>query len=191
VTGFPGPIDPALRARCARIRLFASDVDGVLTDASIIYGDDQLELKAFSARDGLAMRLATWCSFPVAWVTGRTSAAVARRARELGVEVVQGAGDKAADLRALAEAHGIALDEIAFIGDDLNDLPALRVAGLPLAVADAAPEVLALAAHVTSAAGGRGAVREAIELIFRAQDCWDASVESYLARLAEAHGSRQ
>lgn len=167
----------------AGIRMLACDVDGVLTDGTITYGSGNLELKSFNIKDGLAIKLAVWSGLPVYWLTGRSSDAVVRRAAELDVQLVQGATDKDAGLRQLARDTGIDLAEIAYIGDDLNDLPALRLAGLPIAVADAAPEVIAAAAWVTRVPGGRGAVREAIEAILEGQGRWENAIDIYLARL--------
>lgn len=172
--------------RLAGIKLLACDVDGTLTDGSITYGSGILEIKAFNIRDGLGLKLASWYQFPVVWLTGRTSDAVERRAGELNVQVYQGASDKAAGLRHVANDRGIALEAIAYIGDDINDLPALGIAGLPIAVADAAPEVLAVAAYVTKAPGGAGAVREALEYILRGQGRWEEAVQTYLSRLQGA-----
>ena len=171
----------------ASIRLLVCDVDGVLTDGSVTYGQHGLELKAFNIKDGLAMKLAAWAGLPVVWLTGRTSEAVARRAAELEVEVVQGEGDKARGLQAIARAHAVPLSAIAYVGDDLNDLPALRCAGLPIAVADAAEEVRAVAGYVTRASGGHGAIREIIEAILHAQHRWDEAVDLYLERIREVH----
>ena len=171
----------------SQIALLVCDVDGVLTEGAIIYGSRELELKAFNTKDGLGMKLAEVNGFPVVWLTGRSSEVVERRARELGVSVQQGAMDKAAGLRAIAARCGVTPAQIAYLGDDLNDLPALRLAGLPLAVADAVPEVIAAAAFVTTAPGGRGAVREVLELILRGQGRWEAMIDGYLAYL---HGER-
>ncbi|HEY3418597.1 MAG TPA: HAD hydrolase family protein [Armatimonadota bacterium] len=169
--------------RLASIKLLACDVDGVLTDGSIIYGSHNMELKVFNIKDGLAMKVAAWSGFPVVWLTGRSSDAVAHRAAELDVQLFQGANDKDAGLRMIAETRGVALEEIAFIGDDLNDLPAQRICGLPIAVADSAPEVLEIAAYVTKATGGHGAIRETIEFILRGQGRWQAAMDNYLGRL--------
>ncbi|MHB9023888.1 MAG: KdsC family phosphatase [Armatimonadota bacterium] len=169
--------------RLAAIKLLACDVDGVLTDGSIIYGSRNLEVKIFNIKDGLALKVAAWSGFPVVWLTGRSSDAVAHRAAELDVQLFQGANDKDLGLRMIADARGLSLQEIAYIGDDLNDLPALRICGLPCAVADSAPEVLAIAAYVTKATGGSGAIREVLEYILRGQGRWDADVENYLGRL--------
>lgn len=183
-------ITPAILTRAAHIKLLACDVDGVLTDGSITYGDGDLALKTFNVKDGLGIVLAGESGLPVVLITGRTSAAVARRAKELRVQVYQGVMDKDAQLRRVAADAGVALDDVAYIGDDLNDLPALRIAGLPVAVADAAADVRAQAAYTTHHPGGRGAVREIVELIFTAQGRWDTVVESYLARLRVAQLSQ-
>jgi len=174
-------MDP--QARLSRITLLACDVDGVLTDGSIIYGSGSVELKAFNIRDGIAMKMAWLTRFPVVWITGRKSDAVARRAGELNVQVYQGMADKEVGLQTIAENRKVALEEIAYIGDDLNDIPAMRIAGYPIAVADSAPEMLALAAFVTKAVGGHGAIRETIEHIFRAQGRWDDAVQAYISSL--------
>ncbi len=168
------------------IKLLVTDVDGVLTDGSIIYGNGEVELKAFNIKDGLGMRLAGQSGLPIVLLTGRSSEAVTRRARELGVRVRQGTQDKGAGLRAIAAETGITVEEIAYVGDDLNDLPALRIAGFPVAVADAVPEVLESAAYVTKTAGGHGAIREVIEYILRNQGCWEGAVTAYLDQLYAA-----
>ena len=171
------------------IKLLACDVDGVLTDGSITYGSGNLEIKAFNIKDGIAMKLAWLNEFPVVWITGRRSEAVTRRADELNVRVYQGMADKEAGLHAVAEDRGLSVEQIAYIGDDLNDLPALRIAGFAVAVADAAPEVIAAADYVTNAPGGRGAVREAVEVILRAQHRWDDGIEVYLNSLRGLRGT--
>jgi 3-deoxy-D-manno-octulosonate 8-phosphate phosphatase (KDO 8-P phosphatase) len=160
-------------------RLLACDVDGVLTDGSIIYCSGNQESKMFSIKDGLGIRVATLSHFPVVWLARRTADAVARRAAELNVQLYQGMSDKEAVLCRVSADLGIPLEQITYIGDDLDDLRPMRVAGLAIAVADAAPEVQAAAAYTTAAAGGKGAVREVIEMIFRAQGCWDAALERY------------
>lgn len=165
------------------IKMLVCDVDGTLTDGSIYYGDGGVESKAFSVKDGLGIRLAIESGLDVVWLTGRNSAAVARRAAELGVEVAQGAGNKDTGLREIAVAHQLLLEEIAYIGDDLNDIPALAIAGLPIAVAGSADPVIALALHVTTAPGGYGAVREAIERILAAQGILKTSEEAFVSRL--------
>lgn len=173
------------------IKLLVCDVDGVLTDGTVLYGSGGVELKAFNIKDGLAMRLAAWNDLPVIWLTGRTSEAVARRAAELDVQVCQGAANKDAGLRQLARERGVELQDIAYIGDDLNDVPALRLAGLPVTVADAVAEVKQLAAYITQAPGGRGAIREIIEVILRGQHRWDAAVETYIQRICGENNAAQ
>lgn len=144
--------------------LLALDVDGVLTDGSIMLDDDGREIKRFNVRDGLA--ITTWLRLGLhaGVITRRAGRAVEHRMRELGVpHVVQGCTDKREAIAKLAERCGVPLAQAAFIGDDWPDLPALRVVGFPIAVADAAAEVKAAAKFVTISRGGRGAVREAVE----------------------------
>ena len=156
------------------IRLFVMDVDGTLTDGMITYAADGLELKSFHARDGAGIKLLPLAGVTPAIVTGRTSAAVSRRAKELGIEiVVQGAGDKRGVVDRLREEAGIAWPEVAFVGDDLTDIPPMRMAGFSAAPKDADPEVRRIATYVCEARGGRGAVREAIETLLRRQGAWD------------------
>ncbi|MHB9105484.1 MAG: KdsC family phosphatase [Armatimonadota bacterium] len=169
--------------KIGRIKMLACDIDGVLTDGSIIYGTGNLEVKVFNIKDGIALKIAWLSHFPVVWITGRKSEAAVRRADELNVQIYQGMADKEAGLRAVAEERGLQLEEIAYIGDDLNDIPALQLAGYSIAPADAAAEVTALADYTTKARGGRGAIRETIEHIFHAQGRWDEAVTAYLASL--------
>lgn len=164
---------PCLR----RIRLLAMDVDGVLTDGRLIYDAEGRELKAFHIRDGLGIRLAQAGGLTVAFITARKSRMVADRARELGVEEVhQQVADKADKLREIAQRRGLAMAEVAYLGDDLNDLRAVQAAGCGIAVADAAPELRALADHVTAAPGGYGAVREVVTAILQAQGTYEQVV---------------
>jgi len=148
----------AVRAR--RVRLLLFDVDGVLTDGTILLGSG-VELKSFHVRDGLGLQRLMGAGIEVAVISGRRSAAVARRMAELGVHhVFQGVEDKLAVLERLRSSLGLEKREIAVVGDDLPDLPPMRAAGLAIAVADAQAEVKAAAHWVTETAGGRGAVRE-------------------------------
>jgi 3-deoxy-D-manno-octulosonate 8-phosphate phosphatase (KDO 8-P phosphatase) len=177
------------------IRLLAMDVDGVLTDGAILWsapsgGGEAYETKGFHVQDGLALSVARGTPLQIAWITGRRSAVVERRAQELGVtDVHQGARDKGAVLESLIARGSLATAEVAFLGDDLNDLPAFQAAGLRIAVGDAAPELIALADWVAERRGGRGAVREVVETILRAQGRWEEAVAAFLARLREL-GSR-
>src|SRR5438552_2564903 len=169
------------------------DVDGVLTDGTIVWtarpqGGSVVETKSFSVKDGLGLSLARTAGLPVAWITGRTSSVVERRAMELGVtEVHQGVRGKARVLEEIKSRRALSTAAILFIGDDLNDVPAFHVVGVRVAVADAALEVQALADWVTRAAGGRGAIREVIEAILRAQGRWEEVVERYYQQLEQEH----
>lgn len=172
-----------------RIRLLALDVDGVLTDNGIYVGpiDGQaVELKRFDIQDGLGQVLLRTAEIPVVWVSGRHSEATTLRARELRVEeVLQVAGPRKLEaLGALLERRGIAWADTAFVGDDLADLPVLRRVGLPVAVANAVEEVKAVAAYVTRARGGHGAVREVVEALLKARGVWGELLERYFTEPA-------
>ncbi len=159
--------------RAATIRLLALDVDGVLTDGRIYYGNDGEELKAFNIKDGLGIKLLQRSGVQVAIITGRQSHIVTRRAGELGIEdVVQGRDDKHQALLELGRQHGIGIEECAYMGDDLPDLGAVSAAGLGMTVADACQAVREAADWVSKAAGGDGAVREACEFILSARGEW-------------------
>ena len=164
----------------SNISLIVFDVDGVLTDGSVIVNDLGVEAKRFFVRDGFAMRAAMTLGVQIGVITGRTSRTVTLRMTELGVTLVhQGMKDKAMALETLCQRAGVTLEETAYMGDDLIDLPAMVRCGYPMAVADAVEEVQAVARYVTEASGGRGAAREAIEHILKAQSRWDELVEQY------------
>ncbi|MDD2663482.1 MAG: HAD-IIIA family hydrolase [Dechloromonas sp.] len=170
-----------LRARAAQTRLIAFDIDGVMTDGGLTYTDDGHELKTFNVQDGLGIKLLQKAGIEVAIITGRKSGVVAARARDLGIEHVhQGVADKRATLAALLERLGVQWPECAFMGDDLIDLPAMTRCGLAIAPANARPVVKEIAHTVTEAGGGRGAVREAAELILEAQGRLAAAFAPYL-----------
>jgi 3-deoxy-D-manno-octulosonate 8-phosphate phosphatase (KDO 8-P phosphatase) len=163
--------------RFARIRLLLLDVDGVLTDGRIVYTDAGQEIKAFHVRDGSGLKFWQRGGGRVAILSGRSSSAVGRRGVELGIDpVVQGADEKLPALRRILSETGLRADQVCAVGDDLPDLPVLTRCGLAAAVADAAPEVRAVAHFVTTAPGGRGAVREVVEWLMRAQGTWDPVV---------------
>ena len=171
---------PDLRARCAAIDLLIVDVDGVLTAGGIIYSDDGAELKQFHVRDGSGLKIWQFVGKRSALITGRRSKVVDVRAAELGIDpVIQGAADKVPAYRELLRAGGWRTEQVCYVGDDVPDLPILRHCGLAVAVADACPEVLAEAHYVTQASGGRGAVRDTIELVLRCQGHWQAIVEKF------------
>jgi len=170
-----------LGERCAAIDLLVLDVDGVLTDGRIIYADNDVEVKAFHVRDGSGLKLWERAGKRSAIITGRTSRVVDVRAAELGIaQVVQGAAEKLPAYRQVLATAGVGPEQNSYVGHDLPDLPLLCNCGLAVAVADACPEVRAQAHHVTLAPGGRGAVREAIELILRCQGHWQRLVEGFL-----------
>ncbi len=151
--------------------MLALDVDGVLTDGKIYYGNNGEELKAFCIKDGLGLKLLQQTGIKVAIITGRRSAIVNRRAAELGItDVVQGREDKLQALLELCERWDLDLQDCAYMGDDLPDLAAICAAGLGLTVADAARAVCEAADWQSNFKGGQGAVREACELFLNARD---------------------
>jgi 3-deoxy-D-manno-octulosonate 8-phosphate phosphatase (KDO 8-P phosphatase) len=176
--------DEALAARCRALRLVVSDVDGVLTDGTVLLLPDGGEAKAFHIRDGLAVVLAHRAGLRTALLSGRSSESVARRARELGIPVVrQGVSDKAAAFAEILGAEGLSPHQAAYIGDDVNDLPAMVQAGLSAAPADGAFEVRAQAYMVTDARGGHGCFREFVEAILRARGEWESLMQTIGAAL--------
>ncbi len=170
-----------LNTRAANIKLVAFDIDGVMTDGGLHYTDDGHELKTFNVQDGLGVVLLRRSGIRVAIITGRTSNVVSCRAKDLGVEhVFHGVGDKGAVSGQLLEQLGLQWSELAFMGDDLIDLPAMTRCGLAIAPANARQIVKERAHMVTEAGGGKGAVREAIEFILAAQGKLDAAFAPYL-----------
>jgi 3-deoxy-D-manno-octulosonate 8-phosphate phosphatase (KDO 8-P phosphatase) len=164
---------PSLQQRCAGIALLVLDVDGVLTDGGIVYGTGDLEVKQFHVRDGSGLKLWHLAGKRSAVITGRTSPLVQVRSAELGVGLVlQGAADKLPAFRGVLEWAGVEARAACYVGDDVPDVPVLRQVGLAVAVADGCAEARAAAHYVTRAAGGRGAVREVIELVLRCQGAW-------------------
>ena len=183
-------LDPRI---AGRIRLVALDVDGVLTDGGLYVGrvaDHPVELKRFHVHDGLGVWLLRQAGLVVALISGRAAEATRIRARELHIDEVleddTGAGRKLAPFEALLTRQGVTAAECAFVGDDLADLPVMRRVGLPIAVANAVPEVRAAAAFVTETPGGAGAVREVAELLLRAQGAWERVLAQYFAERGDA-----
>lgn len=163
------------------IRLLVTDVDGVLTDGSLYFGNSGEEIKAFSILDGLGIKLLRDTGIDTAIITGRVSDLVARRAGELKITTIyQGREDKITALQELSTDCGIPLSSIAYVGDDLPDLAAIRAAGLGIAVANAHAFVAEHADWQTSARGGAGAIREVCELIMKAQDTLLDAWEQFL-----------
>lgn len=166
--------------KISSIRFLILDIDGVMTDGSIIYGNNGEELKTFDVKDGAGMKYWRRAGHRAGIITGRSSAIVERRAAELDIEFVEmGAKDKTPAFRRMLEAAGVAPEETAMIGDDLPDMPLIARAGLGIAVADAVEEVKEAAMHVTKKAGGHGAVREAVEAILKAQGRWEGILSRY------------
>jgi len=170
-----------LKKRAAGIRLLALDVDGTLTDGRINIGPEGELFKSFSCKDGLGISASLRSGLKIAIITGRTSPILRVRAAELGItdDLYCGIAEKGSALRQLAGKYGVTLEETAFMGDDLNDLPALLSAGLAAAPADASEDVKSRCHFVSSRNGGNGAVRELLELILRSQGKWDGIVAAY------------
>ncbi|HSF07286.1 MAG TPA: HAD hydrolase family protein [Methylomirabilota bacterium] len=168
-------------ARARQVRLLVADVDGVLTDGRMVLSDRGDELKAFHARDGVAVALAKRAGVRTAFITGETSPLAKTRGDKLAVDaVVLGARRKGEALAELCAQFGLTPGAAAYVGDDLLDVPALQRAGLAIAVADAVREVKAVAHVVTRGRGGSGVLRECVELILKAQGSWRATVSAYV-----------
>lgn len=162
------------------IKLIVFDVDGVLTDGTIILDDLGRESKRFFVRDGFAIKAAMGAGVKVGVITGRSSRCVTLRMGEIGVDLlIQGCQNKLIAMETLCQRAGVLMEEAAFVGDDLVDLAPMLRCGYPVAVADAAAEVRQAAAYVTEAPGGRGAAREVIEHLLKSRGLWDKVVEEY------------
>lgn len=172
-----------MKERADKVKLIAIDVDGVLTNGKIIYSDGSEE-KQFAVIDGLGISLARRARVEIAFISVRESEPTSRRARDLGViELHQGVKRKWERLKEIMKRYGFSAEEVAYIGDDLVDLVPMRKVGLPIAVANAVPEVKEAAVIVTERNGGEGAVREAIEAVLRAKGIWEETVNRYLREL--------
>jgi 3-deoxy-D-manno-octulosonate 8-phosphate phosphatase (KDO 8-P phosphatase) len=180
---YPGAVShpsPDSLRRAARVRLILLDVDGVLTDRRIYLAADGRELKAFDATDGHGIRMGQEVGLQFGLVTGRATAAATHRAAELGItEVHERVRDKGECVETIARRLRVPLEELCFIGDDLVDLPAMRRAGFAAAPADAVAHVRELAHYVTARPGGRGAVREVVDLVLRSSGKWDEVTRRY------------
>ncbi len=153
-----------------QIRLFATDVDGVLTDAGMYYSESGDEWKKFNTRDGMGIKLLQKAGVLTAIVTQERTRLVARRAEKLAIpELHQGVMDKLSVIREMATRHGISLRQVAYIGDDVNDIEALKAVGLSAAPADGLPQVLEVVDYVCRLKGGEGAVRELAEMILQSR----------------------
>jgi 3-deoxy-D-manno-octulosonate 8-phosphate phosphatase (KDO 8-P phosphatase) len=177
-------MNPELRERAARVRLLLMDVDGVLTDGRLIHfpGPDgrMVETKAFDSQDGIALQWLNWHGVETGVISGRVSPATEERARQVKMTYVyQGHIEKIPILEEISTKSGIALSDVAYMGDDLTDVVVMRRVGLAIAPANARAEVKRAAHHVTAAAGGRGAVREVIEMLLQAQGKWADILRKY------------
>ncbi|MEG6585068.1 KdsC family phosphatase [Dendrosporobacter sp. 1207_IL3150] len=166
--------------RANKIKLMIFDVDGVLTNGQIIFGRDGEAMKEFNAQDGLGISVAHKAGLKTAIITGRESDMVKLRGAELKItDVYQGAMSKLAALQELIAKYNLKLDEVCYVGDDLIDLPVMIQVGLACAVANAVPEVKANAHYIAANEGGRGAVREIVELVLKAQGKWADIIAAY------------
>jgi YrbI family 3-deoxy-D-manno-octulosonate 8-phosphate phosphatase len=166
---------------CRRVELILSDVDGVLTDGGIWYDNQGVELKAFHIRDGLGIKLWQRAGFSFGLLTARTSHIVKVRAQELGINLVrQGFENKLPAAQDILRELRIDAEQTCYIGDDLTDLPVIRHVGLGVAVDDAVAEVRSAAAYITKSPGGRGAVRELIELVLKSKGRWEDVIQRYV-----------
>jgi len=177
----PKPISSTLKKKLARVKLFLCDVDGVLTDGSIFIGGER-EFKRFNIRDGLGLVLARRAGLKIGWVSARPSLATKMRADELKIHFLVQQGDRLSKTGAIEELlarEKLSWNDVCFVGDDIVDLGPLKRAGFSVAVGDAIAEVKVAADFVTKANGGRGAIREIIEMILKAQGKWISFVEHY------------
>ena len=170
----------SIERRASRIKLLLMDCDGVLTDGRIWLPDEGTDQKSFNTHDGLGLALLHRAGLQSGVISGRISSGLERRAGELEIEFVrQGDPNKVAAFEEILRAAGVDEDEVAFVGDDLTDIPLMLRVHLAVAVADAVTEVIEVAHFVTRREGGRGAVREVIELILKSQGLWKDLVEHY------------
>lgn len=169
-----------MKDKLADIRLLLLDVDGVMTDGGIIYDGNGLETKVFNVKDGHGIKMLQRYGIEVGIITGRTSAVVTNRAKELGITLVyQGALKKLESYTDVKEKTGFSDNQIAYVGDDVIDVPVMRRVVFAAAPVDALPEARAAAHYITSAAGGRGAVREVCDLILKGRGLWDDVAARY------------
>lgn len=173
--------ETTIRERAGKVKLLILDVDGVLTDGSIILDNKGNELKRFHVRDGHGIKMLIRAGIEVAIITGRFSKVVERRARELGIrEVFQMCHIKTVAFDHLVEKLNVTAEEIAYVGDDIVDIPILRRVGLPIAVNDAVAEAKEYALIVTENPGGKGAVREVCDYLLQARGLWESVMGEYL-----------
>lgn len=176
------PTSADMKLRAAAIRWVLVDVDGVLTDGRLLYGPDGEAMKAFHVQDGLGLKLAQRAGLKVGVLSARGGRPLEIRVEELGLDaLISRREDKRSAFQEFLDERGLRAKYVAYVGDDLVDLPVLVRAGLSFAPADAAPEVRDRVSHTLRKPGGRGAVREMIQWLLSARGEWDALVDSYLA----------
>jgi 3-deoxy-D-manno-octulosonate 8-phosphate phosphatase (KDO 8-P phosphatase) len=181
LAGFPN-ISPALKRRAAQIKVLLMDVDGTMTDGGVILlsqtDDTALEIKRFDAHDGQGLTLAQTAGLRTGCITGRESSALLRRAREMKMEFIYMKQPlKMPAYEEILQKAGVSDSAVAYIGDDLPDIPLMRRAGLAVAVGDAVPEVKQVAHYTTKAVAGHGAIREAVELVLKSKGIWKAMID--------------
>lgn len=170
-----------MNQKLKQIELLLLDVDGVLTDGTITYTDSGEQIKSFNSSDGLALRLLMDAGIQVGIITGRSSEALKHRCHNLKISLLfEGSIDKAAALKQIASSTGIPTEKMAYVGDDLIDLPVMTRVGVAIAVANACPEVKSHSDVITTASGGKGAVREVCEAILKSKGLWESVLDRFL-----------
>lgn len=171
-----------MRERLKKIRLLLLDVDGVMTDGRITYNDRGVETKSFDVKDGHGLKMLQRAGIQVGIITGRQSEVVAFRAAELAIDIVyQGAKDKLIPFQDILQQHDFTEEEIAYMGDDVIDIPILRRVGFAATVADAVDDVKPYAHYITRRDGGRGAVREVCDLLLKESGLWETTADRYFS----------
>jgi len=171
----------SVEERAKRIKVAVFDVDGILTNGGLMLGDDGLEYKVFHSQDGLGMKMLKSTGIRMAYITGRKSNVVVKRAENTGVSIIyQGIDDKLEAFNDLLEKQGVSAEECLFMGDDVIDIPPMRRAGLAITVPHAMPLVKEYAHYTTERQAGFGAVREVCEMLMKAQGTFDAQMAPYL-----------
>ena len=167
--------------KAAKIKAIFIDVDGILTDGGIFLGNGNIELKRFNSQDGLGITLARTAGIKVGIITGRKSELVSARANELKIDFLsQGHFDKRIPFKELSEKHGLKFEEMAYIGDDILDIPILKMAGFSATSENGVQEVKEIVDYVSNRKGGDGAVRDIIEFILKSQDKWQDVIKKVL-----------
>ncbi|WP_226654764.1 KdsC family phosphatase [Pseudalkalibacillus hwajinpoensis] len=170
----------------SQIKLIVLDVDGVLTDGNLLIGSDGIEYKGFNTQDGMGISLARYTGIKIAIITGRISKAVEKRASELSIDFLyQGIHHKVECLEEMISELGIQLENVCYVGDDLNDIPILNIVGFPCAPSNAVESVKRRSKYISSTQGGYGAVREIVDYILEEQYNYDQLIEEFVGRKNE------